>query len=342
MSWHRILGVSQLAPYEDVRAAFKRRVLETHPDKGGSASEFRQVMLAFEKASLEAGEVKGPVKREAKRSFRRSKWAPGKVSTKKAPGAVPAKSRDKSVQAIIERLHVLLRQLQRHDRKLAISTKMEERHRMALEAWLQSSLWQKKAPEAPGASPKRSRCVESDEDTNSDDEILALEDFPEEPADRGAEKRRTPSSKAASKGIIRRPGRVKLYNVIVVINNFELFAAGTTDLARAVDVHIALTSLKQRILKSPTLWERLPDELEFSMSAHDLLLCDARLSFRLHFPVHHWTGCGLRSPTYSINELQKGLEIWKELQGARLQYSGLGAKRGRGSFCCLGKAVSPT
>lgn len=52
------------------------------------------------------------------------------------------------------------------------------------------------------------------------------------------------------------------------------------------------------------------------------------MSFRLHFPVHHWIGSGLRSPTYSIAELTMGLSVWQTLQKSRLPYSGHGAKRG--------------
>ena len=51
MSWHSILGVAFDAGYSDIRAAFKRRVLEAHPDKGGSAHEFQEIMFAFEKAT---------------------------------------------------------------------------------------------------------------------------------------------------------------------------------------------------------------------------------------------------------------------------------------------------
>ena len=59
---------------------------------------------------------------------------------------------------------------------------------------------------------------------------------------------------------------------------------------------------------------------------HVELLAGGR--FRLHFPVHHWTGSGLRSPSYPICRLREGLEVWQELQEARLHYSGRMAKRG--------------
>ena len=35
----------------EIRTAYRRRALETHPDKGGSAEAFREVVLAFEALS---------------------------------------------------------------------------------------------------------------------------------------------------------------------------------------------------------------------------------------------------------------------------------------------------
>ena len=46
------------------------------------------------------------------------------------------------------------------------------------------------------------------------------------------------------------------------------------------------------------------ERLTQAMSEHDLVLGEQRISFRVHFPVHHWTGSGLRSPTYPIRDLK--------------------------------------
>lgn len=43
-----VLGVSANATAEEIRAAYKKRALETHPDKGGDADHFRQVRNAYE------------------------------------------------------------------------------------------------------------------------------------------------------------------------------------------------------------------------------------------------------------------------------------------------------
>ena len=41
---HEVLGVPAAASAHEVRLAFRRRALESHPDKGGSTSEFRRVI----------------------------------------------------------------------------------------------------------------------------------------------------------------------------------------------------------------------------------------------------------------------------------------------------------
>ena len=43
-----VLGVSEHATPEDLRSAFRARALATHPDRGGSRTEFELVVLAFE------------------------------------------------------------------------------------------------------------------------------------------------------------------------------------------------------------------------------------------------------------------------------------------------------
>lgn len=44
-----VLGLSPGAPLADVRRAFQRRALETHPDQGGDPEAFQAVQRAYEK-----------------------------------------------------------------------------------------------------------------------------------------------------------------------------------------------------------------------------------------------------------------------------------------------------
>jgi hypothetical protein len=50
-STHAVLGVAPGASSAEIRAAYKRRALATHPDQGGSAEAFRAVQRAYEKLS---------------------------------------------------------------------------------------------------------------------------------------------------------------------------------------------------------------------------------------------------------------------------------------------------
>lgn len=50
-----VLGVERLASPEELKRAFRRRALETHPDRGGDAAEFRAVHAAYEEALARRG-----------------------------------------------------------------------------------------------------------------------------------------------------------------------------------------------------------------------------------------------------------------------------------------------
>ena len=264
MSWRATLGVQAGASHEEIRAAFKRRVLETHPDKGGKASEFRQVMLAFERAtadSVGADVLKARGARWVRRAPKpRAKARPATTRPPQGRRRCPKNT------AIMQKLHGYLKQLQRDDRRVTIATRLQQHHRLALEAWIQAQTmrgwhhedaWPRQVASEEGDKREGSDTDESLEDLQP----LALEDITPADAKVGRTMRPGPH-----KGIIRRPGRVRLYSVIVVISNIELFAASTTDLAAAVDVHMALTSLKQRISKRPELVRRLGEELELAMN----------------------------------------------------------------------------
>lgn len=45
---HAVLGLLPGAAGDEVKAAYKKRALETHPDKGGDVEQFRQVRKAYE------------------------------------------------------------------------------------------------------------------------------------------------------------------------------------------------------------------------------------------------------------------------------------------------------
>ena len=48
MDLYGLLGVGSHATFQELRAAYRRAALATHPDKGGTGESFRQVVFAFE------------------------------------------------------------------------------------------------------------------------------------------------------------------------------------------------------------------------------------------------------------------------------------------------------
>ena len=43
-----VLGLAEDAPFEEIQRAYRRRVKQTHPDRGGAADDFRAVANAVE------------------------------------------------------------------------------------------------------------------------------------------------------------------------------------------------------------------------------------------------------------------------------------------------------
>ena len=68
-SFYDTLGIPVDADVSAIRVAYKRRALEVHPDKGGTAAAFQRVLAAFE-------QLVDPVRRKAY-DLRRVKRRPG-------------------------------------------------------------------------------------------------------------------------------------------------------------------------------------------------------------------------------------------------------------------------
>jgi len=46
--YHDILGLKPGATEEEVKKAYRKKAIETHPDKGGNEEEFKKVTEAYE------------------------------------------------------------------------------------------------------------------------------------------------------------------------------------------------------------------------------------------------------------------------------------------------------
>ena len=52
---YTILGIKNSAGQDAIKAAYRKRVLQTHPNKGGDAEEFRRVQEAYERLTNKNG-----------------------------------------------------------------------------------------------------------------------------------------------------------------------------------------------------------------------------------------------------------------------------------------------
>ncbi|MBO3732248.1 J domain-containing protein [Glycomyces niveus] len=83
---YRVLGVSPQAPKADIQAAYRRRLRETHPDRGGDEDEFHLVQGAWETLSHPGLRREYDLLRFGRRAARRYGKAAAKPSHRKVRG----------------------------------------------------------------------------------------------------------------------------------------------------------------------------------------------------------------------------------------------------------------
>lgn len=166
-SFYAVLGVEESASAEEIRKAFKRCALASHPDKGGSTSQFQAVLTAFETlvdTDLRAeyscrltgflGEIckiATPSKKRTAESYRshapshtQTRWqkTAASASSSRFPGsskkkkAKNRKTRHKVPRGLLSRLCNLLRQLGPERRRAVIAQQFSEAQRLSLEGWM--------------------------------------------------------------------------------------------------------------------------------------------------------------------------------------------------------------
>ncbi|MCC3763238.1 DnaJ domain-containing protein [Glycomyces sp. TRM65418] len=83
---YRVLGVSPQAPKAEIQAAYRRRLRETHPDKGGDEAEFHLVQGAWETLSHPGRRREYDLLRFGRRAARRYGKAAAKPAHRKVRG----------------------------------------------------------------------------------------------------------------------------------------------------------------------------------------------------------------------------------------------------------------
>lgn len=83
---YRVLGVSPQAPRPEIQAAYRRRLRETHPDRGGDEAEFHRVQGAWEILSHQGLRREYDLLRFGRRAARRYGKAASRPSHRKVRG----------------------------------------------------------------------------------------------------------------------------------------------------------------------------------------------------------------------------------------------------------------
>ena len=117
--FYAILKVSPEATFAEIRTAYRRAALLSHPDKGGSQEDFVKVAKAFEVLSRVGDDHAGS----------RSNGACSRQGKRKAPaanaGETRVASRSRSLLDALERLQQLLQRLPAEDRREMLASLSE-------------------------------------------------------------------------------------------------------------------------------------------------------------------------------------------------------------------------
>ncbi|CAJ1365673.1 unnamed protein product, partial [Effrenium voratum] len=277
LDFYAILGVQKFASAAELRSAYRRQALRTHPDKGGSAEAFRQVLHAFEVLSStrarakydkqrgERGEAnakpraafpKRPRKRRAPRTekvAKFSKMTKSMMRLRKLAARMPPEQRWKALEALSAQLRARLLEFMTTYGKQGVPPSQSQ-----------------EAQEAQEAQEGESHAAENFTEESSDSEVLALEeeaevvdveathltdaeDVEDEPehvatdAKAIANKRRKRSGCTGLKGVSRRidtKTRNVSYQASVCFDNLTFRSKYCPDVQTAVDYHITLMQIR--------------------------------------------------------------------------------------------------
>ncbi|CAK8993844.1 DnaJ protein homolog 2 [Durusdinium trenchii] len=160
-SFYGLLGVTADATAEEIKLAFKRRVLQVHPDKGGSKEAFHLVYLAFETLAdpearkryddqrptkLLPKQKAKPKKSKTKRAQpseqkERTKPTPKPEHTSQTSGTSKQSASASKVfshDKLLTKLCKLLKGLTREVRNDVIQKEFTQQQRVLLEKWMQN------------------------------------------------------------------------------------------------------------------------------------------------------------------------------------------------------------
>ena len=277
---YALLQVKQHATTEEIKAAFKKRALEVHPDKGGSKEAFHLAYQALEtlsdpEARKRYDERRGvplgmsSTPRSASGNMRRPQFC-GKFPFAKQPSKSDLRSHksnaddgDRTTQPAyvtrcIAEVHDLLKQLPRDVRFEVIRMDFSQQQRLLLEKWMRETMEKPASPEVPHDIPSASRDAKG---------------FPGSARvkfqTRDAHRRGKESAKAGRKcktehAGIQSAGGGGGYRAAVSCETVRISSKATNNLPTALEYLMLLTSAKQKMLSGHSD-DAFEDRLEQSL-----------------------------------------------------------------------------
>ena len=277
---YTLLQVKQHATAEEIKAAFKKRALEVHPDKGGSKEAFHLVYRALETLSdpearkrydgrygVPLGMFSTPRSKPSKmqkppfcRKFpfakQRSKSDLGSHKSNADGGDRKTQPQRAYVTRCIAEVHDLLKQLPRDVRFEVIRKEFSQQQRLLLEKWMRETVEKQANPPVLQDIPSASRDAKSFPDS-------ARVKF----QTRDAHRRGKESPKAGGKGKTGHAGIHRTgggYQALVSVEMVRISSKGT-NLPTALEYLMLLTSAKQKMLSDGHSADAFEDRLEQSL-----------------------------------------------------------------------------
>ncbi|CAJ1372530.1 unnamed protein product [Effrenium voratum] len=232
------LGVSPCASDPEIRSAYKRRALATHPDKGGLAEDFLQVVSAFEILTDTARRRVYDQRHKPKPKHKRKESkADAKAQAKSDAQDPTSDARATHAAAAKPEAQVDFRGLLR---KLLGAKKVDVKRVELSALHLQEFLGFLKSETEPGHCDAESGLEEDSED------MLALcDDVSEEAAhEKAVESSQKHAARTTLRGVNwRSPG----YMASVGFRHLNVYSHLVHDLDAAIDMHISLVRLRQGV-----------------------------------------------------------------------------------------------
>mmetsp|Transcript_58134 Transcript_58134/g.188156 ORF Transcript_58134/g.188156 Transcript_58134/m.188156 type:complete len:519 (-) Transcript_58134:465-2021(-) len=342
---HSLLGVADSASFADLRAAYLRRALQVHPDKGGSASEFQKVIAAFEYLATASRERETITSESLARSMREPRPSPAQAPNlnKARTRATKSSNRQQSAQdgktvdvsygdGFYGKLYGLLSRFSTAQRRQAIAQLLSEGQRLSLERWLKRRKEQSAA--TPGVDPtdREAGCDESmSEAGTAAASFLPLMDTLERAeadgcdeavvdpgcfdgahpsSGRGARSARWRSKqKSAHRGVINHNGS---YHAIVCVGWLALRTQGRKELLDALGDHMALVAVRRCVVDAVDCMSAFPERLRSAVAE---VAAEYRCSTTgwvgwTQLPAFYWIGKQLRT---NVEQWEDALATWQRL-----------------------------